>query len=358
MMGLPMPIDAGAPRASDSTDRQRRSVMAIRRIGGELAKAPRAPWLTVAMACGPLACSSVAAAPLPISAPIVVIPPVVDDGMRVRDGALEVANFEPEPGMITVPGGPFPRGCSPADANCYANEIPARSIFIPSFAIDRTEVTVAGYRRCVEHAACSGDELGAHTNTQDTSLGPGTGSNSSAVLDTSASHHCNYPHADREAHPINCVSWTQASAYCRWLGKRLPTEAEWEKAARGVEPIIYPWGNEPATCERAVLRQGAYGCGRDGTWPIGSKPGGRASLGGLDMTGNVWEWVNDWYGDDYYAGAPDESPAGPETGIYRVVKGGGWADEVRGEVNSLRISNRYSYAPDLRFMHTGFRCAR
>ncbi len=288
--------------------------------------------------------------------PEVLIPEATALPLPLRDEAPEPAVAPP--GMVLVPGGPFPRGCSVADPNCYANETPSPAIHIDAFAIDRLEITVADYRRCVELGACDAEEVGSHTNTQDTSLGPGAGSNSSTVLATSPSEYCNYPRSGRDDHPMNCVSHYQASAYCASLEKRLPTEAEWEKAARGVVPSVYPWGNEPPGCGRTVMREGGYGCGRDGTWPVGSKPAGRARSGALDMTGNVWEWVSDWYGDDYYRHSPDENPPGPETGIYRVVKGGGWADEVESDVNSLRISNRYSYGPELRFMHTGFRCAQ
>lgn len=154
--------------------------------------------------------------------------------------------------------------------------------------------------------------------------------------------------------PVVGVDWSQAQAYCQWAGRQLPTEAQWEKAARGTDGQIYPWGNQPATCEYAVMDDGSSsGCGKgDAAWPVGSKPKGASPYGALDMAGNVWEWVTDWYDAKYYASAPLRNPLGPSSGQVRVLRGGSW--------NSVQIharaASRYLNAPDNRSSLIGFRC--
>lgn len=131
--------------------------------------------------------------------------------------------------------------------------------------------------------------------------------------------YCTYEAGDKSDHPVNCVDWDQAVAYCQWEGKRLPTEAEWEKAARGTDGRIYPWGNTAPDCNRAQ-----YGkCGGQ-TVSVGTKPAGSSPYGVLDMAGNVDEWVADWYDSDYYAQSPSENPKGPSSGQHRGARGGNW----------------------------------
>jgi formylglycine-generating enzyme required for sulfatase activity len=281
-------------------------------------------------------------------------PPTQQTPEPDRDRVLVTAPRD----MVHVPEGVFPHGCSDRDPHCYQNERPGRPKFISGFFIDRLEVTVADYRSCVQAGACSVEQLDHATRTQDTNNGPAAGSNSSTVLGTSPSEHCNWSRYGRDQHPINCVNWFQAVEYCRWRRKRLPTEAEWMKAARGTEPRVYTWGDMAPSCALAIMNDGSQGCGQNSTSPVGSRQEGRSPYGAYDMGGNVWEWTSDWYGDDYYQQAPDDDPPGPESGIYRIVKGGGWTDRVEGDIDALRISNRYSYGPELRFEHTGFRCAR
>ena len=164
---------------------------------------------------------------------------------------------------------------------------------------------------------------------------------------------CNYGTSGRENHPINCLDWDQARAYCAWAGKRLPTEAEWEKAARGTDGRKYPWGNTGLDCNRVIYP--VCPSGNWGTAPVGSKPLGVSPYGTLDMIGNVWQWVeDDWHWD--YTEAPADGSAWVDSprGSYRVVHGGAWFNT--GSV-SLRASYRHGYVPSDWNATYSFRCA-
>lgn len=150
-----------------------------------------------------------------------------------------------------------------------------------------------------------------------------------------------------EDHPVTLVTWSGALAYCQWIGGRLPSEAEWEKAARGMDTRIFPWGDSEPTCELANFK----GCFED-TTKIGSFPKAASYYGLLDMAGNVWEWTADWYAEDYYVKSPALNPKGPEQGILRVMRGGSWANTAR----YLRATYRSRCKPQDCSINLGFRC--
>jgi len=249
--------------------------------------------------------------------------------------------------MVLVPAGEFTMGSN----HGKDDEQPAHRVYLDTFFIDTYEVTNAQYAefmRSTGHTPPYGDPWPRNTRQ---------GQN---------------PPSGYEDHPVVGVSWLDAQAYCQWAGKRLPTEAEWEKAARGTDGRTYPWGEQEATCEYAVLFDRkvnkwpfGIGCGRPETWPVGSKPNGVSPYGAHDMAGNVAEWVSDWYALTYYARSPKSNPSGPEKGVrifrllgnkepFRVVRGGNWAAEGDG----VRSSGRGWGEPHRQWPRHGFRCAR
>jgi len=241
-------------------------------------------------------------------------------------------------GMCLISAGSFWMGCNSAvDDDCSSDESPYHEVTLGGYYMDKTEVTVAAYGMCVTAGACTA---------------PSTGFD------------CNWNVSGREGHPVNCVTWTQSGAYCAWAGKRLPTEAEWEKAARGTDGRKYPWGNEATTCEYAVMDDGTNGgCGTDSTWDVCSKsPAGDSPYGLCDMSGNVWEWVSDWYDSGYYSSSPASNPTGPDSASTRVGRGGSFAyggsfDYYFDDVY-LRASDRDDVNPSDYSHFLGFRCAR
>jgi formylglycine-generating enzyme required for sulfatase activity len=198
------------------------------------------------------------------------------------------------------------------------DELPAHHVQLNEFWIDQLEVTNGMYALCVNAGAC---KLPVKLNSDNRSD--------------------YYGNAEFQDYPVVYVTWYDANAYCQWAGRRLPTEAEWERAARGDTLINYPWGNEPPN----ELYANANNVLSD-TSRVGSYPAGMSQFGALDMGGNVWEWVADYYQGNYYANSPAENPTGPENGgqnFLRVIRGGGYQDDLI----SMRVSNRgYEVGPD------------
>jgi formylglycine-generating enzyme required for sulfatase activity len=242
---------------------------------------------------------------------------VVIDIEPLRAEPPKVLTTEDGAEMVLVPAGEFTMG-----SNEYDDEKPPRRVYLDAFHIDKYEVTNAQYRRFVQ-----------------------------ATNRAAPSWYWNDPKFNGSTQPVVGVSWHDAAAYCGWAGKRLPTEAEWEKAARGTDGRKYPWG-EAWDASRANSDDSKLGR----TAPVGSYATGASPYGAQGMAGNVWEWVADWYAADYYQRSPERNPKGPESGQYRVVRGGSW---VSAPLN-LRASGRLnlSTSPDARGYYVGFRCAR
>jgi len=253
---------------------------------------------------------------------------------EVRGVELEEQELQVPPGMVHIAAGDVVIGCEEAmHPACGADEAPPREVSLSGFFIDRTEVSVADYRACVSIGACKPAEM----------------------VDSSPA--CNAGATERDHHPINCVSWAQAAAYCRWAGKRLPTEAEWARAARGDAAHPQPWGEAPASCERAIVHDDTHedaGCGRGNTWHTWARPEGASTVGVLNLAGNVREWVSDFYTADPSSIEEPRDPGGPSSGAKRVVRGGGFATSAE----SVHVSMREGVPPDTAEPDIGFRCAR
>jgi formylglycine-generating enzyme required for sulfatase activity len=240
--------------------------------------------------------------------------------------------------LILIPSGEFLMGSDNRSDPYYAGmEGPPHLVSLKDYWIYRTEVTNAMYKQCVEAKACT----------------PPKGDN----LPTS-----HFPMSMFENHPVVQINWEQVQSYCSWTGGRLPTEAEWEKAARGTDGRRFPWGidlpgakylnycdSQCTSSNRDQTQDDKY----QSTAPVGSFLAGASPYGMLDMAGNVEEWVSDWYAISYKANLSKENPTGPENGIYRVIRGGSWIDK---DVARLRVVARIGMPPTTSLDILGFRC--
>lgn len=253
--------------------------------------------------------------------------------------AAERAKLPSHDEMVTIPAGTFLMGSDrKVDRNAYPAEFPQRKVYLDAYEIDKFEVTTVQFLKFV-----------LATNRHPLIDWQYDGGN---FQETMANH------------PVMHVSWFDADAYCTWAGKRLPTSAEWEKAARGEDGRIYPWGNEPAGLSRANFgRTGLSGPVRDRPerlllYPpiisVDKYENGVSPYGVFQMAGNVAEWTADWYDPAYYKKAPDRNPKGPEKGTQRAFRGGGWIDSTP----TVRPAQRNGTDPNTKMNWLGFRCAR
>lgn len=252
--------------------------------------------------------------------------------------------------MIRIRGDTFLMGSEEDDVLAAADEQPQREVTLDTFYIDKYEVSVeqyaaflnrlGTYARACEQIDCTlPREIVGYTNyLTEQDLGDGT---------------VQYvPMTGFADYPANHISWYGAKAYCESVGARLPTEAEWEYAARGTDGRLYPWGNEAPDEERAVFQSQSF----DNMKPVDALPEGVSPFGVYAMAGSLWEWTADWYNENYYSEAPIENPPGPETGFARVIRGGAWP--YNNQSDRIRTANRFSLAPDFISSTVGFRCAR
>ncbi len=243
--------------------------------------------------------------------------------------------------MVFIPTGEFVMGSDPeTDRYFWGSESPPHTVQMDGYWIYRYEVTNAMYQLCDDADVCSRPKSTA-SRTRDSYYG----------------------NPEYDNYPVIHVTYGDASTYCNWVGGRLPTEAEWERAARGDEgDRTFPWGDTAAEGIQANFCD--YGCPESGgshnqqdgygeTAPVGSYPAGISPFGLFDVAGNVWEWVFDYFSDDYYVVSPDENPIGPATSAYRVIRGGGWSNPSSG----VRVVQRSGLSPSKNLDTLGFRCA-
>lgn len=235
--------------------------------------------------------------------------------------------------LVFVPGGPFIMGSDPeVDTLAREDELPARRVTLSGFHIYRNEVTNEMYAQCVEAGECTSPAV--IEDEQD------------PEADTATQH---YGDPEYKDHPVVGVNWYQAQDFCGWLNARLPSEAEWEKTARGELAALYPWGDDEPLCDRA----NGGDCILDTiTEKIGQLPLGESVYEANDLAGNVWEWTADWYDPEYYELGVSSNPLGPQDGELKVVRGGSYLDAAQ----DLRSAARFALDPEDAFNEVGFRC--
>ena len=244
----------------------------------------------------------------------ILIPIMLLWGCENPVGQMETGAPEAQP-MVRIPAGPFTMGSD----EYGRDEEPAHQVFLDAYLVDQFEVTNRAYELFVQKtwhrpAAFSADRA-----------------------------------LNGDSQPVVGVNWFDAGKYCRWAGKRLCTEAEWEKAARGTDGRVFPWGDAPPTAGRLNFN-GLVGH----TVSVGSYPDGQSPHGLYDMSGNVWEWVSDWFRVDYYKTSPVRNPHGPDSGGIRVYRGGGWTNGIA----AVRANERGRLVPQAMGPDIGFRCCR
>lgn len=256
-----------------------------------------------------------------VAVPAVTVAEGLEKEVKGKDGAP----------MVLIPEGSFPMGVPHGDRDGGRDEYPRHDVFVNDFYIDKFELTNSRY---LEFVKATNHRVPQNPKNATRNLWEGDTITESL--------------ADR---PVVNVDWADAQAYCQWAGKRLPTEAEWEKAAKGTADRRFPWGNVEPTNKHLNFNQ--QWIGEKTLMPVGSYELGKSPFGVYDMAGNVWEWVNDWYDAKYYEKSPAKNPMGPESGTKRVLRGSGWQNETP----TVRIFTRVDSDPTIRNESTGFRCA-
>jgi formylglycine-generating enzyme required for sulfatase activity len=285
------------------------------------------------------------------------------------------------PGMVEIPKGWFVMGMD----NGELNEKPEHEVFLLTFWIDKYEVTAKDFAEFLNEKGNPDDRYFSHDKY---STVVGVSNRNGRYVETDQDPEKYIPRQGFENYPANNVSWYGAEAYCNWKGKRLPTEAEWEKAARGDDKRIFPWGSNMPDATRARYNQKWEEKQLNVMVPVDALNDGTSYYGLYNMAGNVWEWVNDWYRQNYcdycisnaeyyeVAGRltgsegnrlhtdagqnmsipPMDDPQGPEVGSFKVLRGGSWYDSC-GEF-LIRATYRYWFYPEDRYLNTGFRCSK
>ena len=215
------------------------------------------------------------------------------------------------------------------ESSIYLNQKPEHQVNLNAFWIDQTEVTNKQYAACVDAGVCAPPHYTGLPNFDGSEY---------------------YGVSEFDNYPVIYVNWIQARTYCVWEGRRLPTEAEWEKVARGEDKRTYPWG-EGIDCSKANYTKSCVGI----TSSVGSYISGQSPYGAYDMAGNVWEWVADWYSDTFYQIGPFSNPLGPDFGEYRVMRGGSW--DAYEEYADTTFRGGFGIAYPDGSNDIGFRCA-
>jgi formylglycine-generating enzyme required for sulfatase activity len=269
-------------------------------------------------------------------------------------------DYEPEVinRMVVIPRGWFVMG---TDAGVL-NERPEHEVFLESYLIDLYEVSAEEFAEFLNDRGNPDGKYFSHDLTS-TIIGVYYDKNGRPV-ETEEDPEEYMPREGFEKHPANNVSWFGADAYCLWKAKRLPTEAEWEKAARGVDARTYPWGNSEPDPTKARYSQHWNKKGLNVMVTVQSMPAGASPLKAQNLSGNVWEWVSDWYRRNYcdfcyqanFRVPPRSNPIGPSTGNFKVLRGGSWLETYGSLV--IKSTHRYWLEPEDRKLNTGFRCVK
>jgi formylglycine-generating enzyme required for sulfatase activity len=234
--------------------------------------------------------------------------------------------------LIYIPAGEFLMGSKQGAPGASTDQYPQRAVYLDAYWIDQHEVTNAQYAKCVAARKC---QLPLITKSMNGSSYYGT--------------------AEFANYPLVYVLWNDARTYCAWAGRRLPTEAEWEKAARGTDGRLYPWGNQRPNCRLANYGYGVDNYCEGAPTQVGKySPDGDSPYSVWDMAGNAFEWVADWYQSDYYSISPTRNPVGPYSGQSRVLRGDSWGYSP----GDLLVASRSYYFPTETYYIIGFRCAR